>query len=692
MKIKVSVFLIVFVLVIVTLWNIAGGKQRANEEKEQLAVTGQMDLQTKSLTEVGPLKLNGTWEFYWGQFIYPEDRIASSPYFVSVPNTWNHYMIDDQTLPKHGFATYRLTIMLDKDDKGEVVSLYVPSIATAYQLWANGQLIAENGQVGKSRSQMIPKNYPQIATFIADEQQIELVLHVSNFDYHKAGMWEPMIFGTVEQIIETRENNLLLQMFVIGCIFIISFYHLLLFFQRPKELSPLFLALACFFVVLRTLLLKDTLLVYLFPKISWEIAVHLQHLAGIMALLFFLLFTRRELSFDMPKMITKCFSTILILYSMFVAVTPVRILSHAFLFFKIMAFLIMLCIVIVSFVRMVRKREGATLNVMAMLILFTALLNDIFYYSHWITTNEFVSFGILFYLFIQSIHLSRRFSLSFEKVESLSEKYQRLNHSLEEKVEKRTEELRDANDKMQKIEKARRRLLASVSHELNTPLTFIQGYIKAMIDGVISKDDSTYLRTIYSDTKMMAHIIRDLQELSKLEAGQVRFQFKEVEMASFFCQLYEEHQSVVEEKGFQFYLKEYLPDEEIICLIDPVRIKQVYMNVMTNARKFTPVGGTITLEMDLLSRVNEEMIKISVHDTGAGIAQEDLPFVFDRFYKSKQRDEGEQRGAGLGLAIAKEIIEQHHGSMWVESQQGKGSTFSFSLPVQQRGGDRDDQG
>lgn len=643
------------------------------------AIIGQLDLQNKRMMEAGPFDLSGEWEFYWQDFLHSDDVEHRSAETVYVPDTWSNYRLNGESLSKNGHATYRLSLLLNEEDIGETLSLYMPSIATAYCLFVNGKLLATVGSIGESREQMVPDSRSQIVTFELKEPKIELLLQVSNFHQRKAGLWETIRLGTVDQIAELRERNIFYQSFVIGCIFIIGFYHLVMFFHRPKDFSPLFLAMACFGVALRTSLLKDKLMMHLLPNLDWEVATSLEYISALMALLFFLLFVNHELSVDIPFRFMKWFISFIMLYSIFVIVTPASIFTNTYIIYQLLFFVVMLTIVIISFKGVRRKYEGAYLSFIAILVLFTAVLNDIFYYSNRISTDEFVSVGLLFYLFTQSVHLARKSSRSFDHVEQLSEELQKLNHSLEVKVEKRTAQLQEANQNLKKIEQSRRRLFASVSHELNTPLTFIQGYIKAMIDGVISKDDSTYLRTIYSDTQMMSHMIHDLQELSKLESGQVSLQFKHIEISSLVAMIYEEQKTMIEKKGFEFHYHHNI-DKKTICLIDPVRIKQVIINLLINAQKYTSRGGNITIKLESLW--DREIVKISVIDTGTGIEHKDLPYIFERFYKVNKVKNGVKQGAGLGLAIVKEIIENHNGSVGVTSKIGKGSNFYFTLPIQ----------
>lgn len=684
-------FLIILFIVIIASLSIRSSV--ANSNQELYAVNGELDLRDLKIENEGPIKLDGEWLFHWQELLTPEDigqRSDLSSFIVSVPDTWKHYHLNEEPLPKHGYATYHLTVLLNEEDVGTIVSLYLHSIATAYRLWVNEELVASNGQVAISREQMIPKNYSKVVSFEVNRPKIELIFQVSNYYHRKSGLWEPITFGTVETISKERENSVLFQMFVIGCIFMIGIYHLMLFFHRSRELSPLYLAIACFGIALRTSVLKDTLLVYLFPTISWELAVNLEYLSALIALLCFLLFVKQEHSLQMSNKITNLFAGVIICYSIFVLISPARIFTSTFPLFQSIVFSTMCTIVIMYIIGILQKRKGSYLNVIALLVLFTAVLNDIFYYSQWISTDELVSVGLLFYLFTQSIHLARKFSRSFDNVEKLSEELQVLNESLEKKVETRTGELRNTNQRLQKVEDSRRRLLSSVSHELKTPLTFIQGYIKAMMDGVVPKDDSTYLRSVYSDTQMMDHIINDLQELSKLESGQVTFQFETVDIRSFLYSLYLEQKPIMEEKGFKFEYKE-TAHTDVVCYIDPIRLKQVYLNLIVNAQKFTPVGGTITLELEVLSTDLADEIKVSIIDTGSGIAKEALSFIFERFYKINKPRSGTERGAGLGLAIAKEVIEYHNGSIGVKSEEGKGSEFYFTLPIESERGISDEK-
>ncbi|WP_052487730.1 ATP-binding protein [Gordoniibacillus kamchatkensis] len=270
---------------------------------------------------------------------------------------------------------------------------------------------------------------------------------------------------------------------------------------------------------------------------------------------------------------------------------------------------------------------------------------------------------------------------------------------LERTVRERTLELAEANGRLERVnlelehayrelsemEQSRRMLFTNISHELGTPLTSIQGYIKGMLDGIETFRDRKYIQRIYDKTVYLHRIIKDLFELSKLESKQIRFDFGWEELLPFVRALYTRYAYDVKAKGLRFVFVESASASggAAMVRIDPVRIEQVAANFIVNALKFTPEGGTVRLEVKVERRsMTEGRATVSVRDTGVGMDEADARHVFDRFYRGKGAYRSKSEGAGLGLAISKEIIRQHDGEIGVSSKPGEGSEFFFTLPVQ----------
>ncbi|MDQ0921092.1 histidine kinase [Paenibacillus sp. V4I5] len=250
----------------------------------------------------------------------------------------------------------------------------------------------------------------------------------------------------------------------------------------------------------------------------------------------------------------------------------------------------------------------------------------------------------------------------------------RLYNDLESKVKERTNELI-------LMETSRRDLLSNISHDLGTPLTSIQGYVEAILDGVIQEPEEQrkYLTVVHMRIVGIQRLITDLYQLSRLETKQFHFQLAPTSCGTMVRQLFAKYELDAANAGITYTLNmAHSEGEELLLTVDTDRIEQVYANILYNAIKFSTRGGFIDVHVAIKDEPSELVIRVT--DTGVGISEEDLPHIFERFYKvSKSRSTS--GGSGLGLAIAKEIVQYHGGQIWAESRLGKGCSISFSLPV-----------
>jgi len=227
---------------------------------------------------------------------------------------------------------------------------------------------------------------------------------------------------------------------------------------------------------------------------------------------------------------------------------------------------------------------------------------------------------------------------------------------------------------LQRIEELRRNMVADVAHELRTPLSNIRGYLEAIRDEVIKPDEDT-IRSISEETSLLSRLVDELQELSLAEAGELTLVCQAEDISSLIRQAVIPWQPQLTAKGISLSLD--LPNDLPLVNIDWQRVNQILHNLLENAVTHTHKGGTITVA----ASAQDGWVEVSVSDTGEGIPAEDLPRIFERFYrvdKSRSRATG---GSGLGLTISKRLVEAHGGKITVQSELGKGSRFSFTLPV-----------
>lgn len=270
-------------------------------------------------------------------------------------------------------------------------------------------------------------------------------------------------------------------------------------------------------------------------------------------------------------------------------------------------------------------------------------------------------------------------------------KLEHYNQTLEQKVIERTLELREANRKLQEADRTKTEFLSIVSHELRTPLAAVLGFAKIIskrFDKVIFpnlKLDHDNVResalkvrnnlnTIISEGVRLTDLINDLLDVTKIEEGKVEWKMEPVSVAEIIELAANITNSSFERHGLELEcdIEEGLPD----IAGDKNRLEQVLINLFSNALKFTEEGY-----IRCRAWMIDNEILISVKDTGGGINEDDQERVFEKFSQIGIASKGKPRGTGLGLPICKEIVNRHGGRIWVESEPGKGSTFSFTLPV-----------
>lgn len=227
---------------------------------------------------------------------------------------------------------------------------------------------------------------------------------------------------------------------------------------------------------------------------------------------------------------------------------------------------------------------------------------------------------------------------------------------------------------LERTEKLRQNMVADVAHELRTPLSNIQGYLEALRDGVMKPDKET-IRSLYEEASLLSRLIDDLQELSLAEADELKLVLQAEDIRELIRQAVAAVEAKKKAKGLSLAVE--LPERLPPASIDSRRIGEVLRNLLENAVAHTGKGGSITIK----AKQRDNWLEVSVADTGEGIPAEELPNIFERFYrvdKSRARATG---GSGLGLTIAKRLVEAHGGKIEVQSEPGKGSRFAFTVPI-----------
>jgi signal transduction histidine kinase len=261
---------------------------------------------------------------------------------------------------------------------------------------------------------------------------------------------------------------------------------------------------------------------------------------------------------------------------------------------------------------------------------------------------------------------------------ALFEKIWRSQRDLEMKVEERTRELSQALEEVKAISKRKTDFISAVSHELRTPLTSVKGYAAILIAeklGPLPPAAKERLEKINMHSDELVRMVNDLLDIARIEAGKTVMKLEEQDLKIIIASVAD--LIAIQCKNKNISLVTNVPHDLPTVLADRSQIERVFINLLGNAVKFTPEGGTITIR----ARLMEQFVQIEITDTGIGIPEDSLNKLFDEFYRVDNPINQQVKGTGLGLSLVKHIVEAHKGNIRVTSKLNKGSVFSFTLPV-----------
>jgi signal transduction histidine kinase len=260
------------------------------------------------------------------------------------------------------------------------------------------------------------------------------------------------------------------------------------------------------------------------------------------------------------------------------------------------------------------------------------------------------------------------------ELEEKRELLERLNTRLEES----NRELNEANARLRELSAMKEEFLALTTHDLRSPLTVISGVINFFTSGRLgdlTAEQKNMVEMMERNTQNLIELVNDLLDASKLESGTMRLDAATIELGGLVAELREQMQPLAREK--EIALEEEVPEDLPRLRADRAKLRRVLVNLVSNALKFTPKGGRVRLG----AAREDALVRVSVADTGVGIPAEDLHDIFDKYAQARSRATRSEKGTGLGLYITRQLVELHGGKISVRSEVGKGSTFSFTIPV-----------
>jgi len=656
-----------------------------------VAESGVLDLRSWDFDNHGTVMMKGAWEFAWNKLLEPEDfGTRDQQNFIQVPGSWKFH---GKEVSPQGFATYRLKILHQPMDR--TLAIRVPNILTSYRMWLNGKEVASAGIVGTSAEEAVPEQMPKLVFMPGDRDQDELVIQVSNYHHRRGGIWKEFEYGLSEQVVYHQYIVASRDMLILGVILMMGGYHFWLYLLRRQERAALYFGLICIFIGVRMFSIGECFLVQWFPWIPWQASLRVEYICLALAPVSGMYYVSEMFPNEAYRRMNRVLLVVAGALTLFVLFTEPIVFSKYIIVFQASLGFIAIASVIIMIRAVRHRRPNAVLALGGVIVFTVSIINDVLYYNEILYTGDITHYAVLLFVIMQGMIVSKRVSQMMNKLEDVTIEMRELNNSLESRIESRTVELREMNASLEqsnldleRMEDARRRLLTNISHDLRTPMTLIQGYLEALHDDIIVDPDERkkYMQLMLRKMTGLNHLISDVFELSKLESGQVPIHMKKMPIETFMDQVEQTYAFEVENRGLHFYSERQFENVERIrqlyIHVDLERMFQVFNNLVYNAVKFTPIGGEIRMHFSYLEE--EQKFCIQCMDTGIGVSKEDAVRIFERFYKNDYSRNSKGGGSGIGLSIAKEIIESHHGAIWVQSELGQGCHFYITLPATMR--------
>lgn len=632
---------------------------------------GEIDISQWNFKKQGSINLNGDWYFKKKHFVSPQSLHEPDSTFsiIKVPGPW-------PKAPK-GYGTYVLKIKGLDNSTLSRPAVELKEIRSSYNLYfvsttdQTPHLLVSRGGVGASRGESSP--YYKRDVVLLPDNCVEgyLVLHVSNYVFnYGGGIKFPITLNSYDELLRSKDLERSIHFMIIGILFFLSFYQMILFLKIRTEKSYFFFSLFCLSMAIFILIINCYIydLVINPSEVFFIVVYKLLYVSLFGGFPFFFQFLSKLYPHEIPK---KHIKVMLIISALFLgfnflpeSLTKSPIIPHSILILYHI-FLISSMFYSAYFVGLavIRKRKDAIYSFCGIVLFLFSIIHDILVAQQLILGNWLGSIGIIGFIITHSIVLGRLFSSAYLDADYLTK-------HLGKEVERKTKALKLAHEKIAHESEVKTNMFINLAHEIRTPLTIVNNCLFHYRE---TQPDSQELREITYNIQNLINDVCNFLDAEKISLGKILYSHSTiVDLSSYLKSKVDSLKTYLDTMNINF--SSSIEDGALIC-IDQNALERLINNLIDNAVKYNKHNGFI--QVDLINKGNE--VVLFIKDTGIGISDEHLHTMFKPYVQVETRKLNNQ-GLGMGLYIVYEIIQSVGGSINVISEVGKGSTFSVKFP------------
>lgn len=621
------------------------------------AVQGVLDMRGQDLNEAPPVYLDGQWDFYPGELLTHEDLPAKESQYHSilVPGDWGP-VLNPETRSSYGYGTYRLRILIDPLQ--QPVAFWLRGIQAASAVDINGVASGVIGALADNADDYIPTSISYTSTYsVEGTTEIDVLIRVANFDEpYNGGLVRSIRFGSAASIDYVRWYSIGFQLVTFIVLLLHGLYACILYLFNRQERALLITSLLTLSVGVAILCGHDNVLLLWLP-INYTWAVKIRLISLLWQNLFILLLFRRFVSTQPGNLWIKTYTAALILLSGFVLVSPASFVNATI---DLQIFLLFYFIPFAGFIHIVGTmifKKHTDLDAVFLLLSAAGIISNLI----WSAMESFSELTTVYYP-IDIIAAIVGFSTYWFK-----------------KYFRNSRENAKLNVQLQEADRLKDEFLTNTSHELRTPLHGIMNIAQTVITKEkeqMNEGSVKDMELLITLSRRMSHLLGDLLDIARLQEHRITLEVEPLRIQSVVPGVMAMLRFMVEGKPVRLHMN--ISPSMPPVMADEKRLVQILYNLVHNAFKYTE-AGSISVSAEI--RNGEAVIHVA--DTGVGMDEDTQARVFAR-YEQGTYGIRDGRGIGLGLNICQQLVELHRGVLTVRSEPGKGSVFSFSLPLAQK--------